>query len=222
MTALSKPHGGVRGIVVGDVLRRGVSTTLARQYSTTFVDATAPAQFALGTRAGVEAIVFMARSLAEADGDLVLLSLDGIGAYDHIKRAAMLGKLRDLPSAQAILPFVLLFYGQASTYTMYDEHGNPQDIVQAEGGEHGDPLMPALYALGQHEALRQASQELHSDDVLMAFLDDLYLITSRDRVAEAIKTVLATWNASQGSAHIWGSSKSGALSVAVRLRDLVR
>ena len=39
--------------------------------------------------------------------------------------------------------------------------------------------------------LRQAAQELHSDDVLLTFLDDLYLLTRRDRVRSAIGTVTA-------------------------------
>ena len=30
--------------------------------------------------------------------------------------------------------------------------GEVHDILQGEGGEQGDPLMPALFALGQHEA----------------------------------------------------------------------
>ena len=34
----------------------------------------------------------------------------------------------------------------------YDEDGVAHDMTQAEGGEQGDPLMPALQALGQHSA----------------------------------------------------------------------
>ena len=33
MTALQKPDGGVRGIVVGDVFRRVVARTIAQQYA---------------------------------------------------------------------------------------------------------------------------------------------------------------------------------------------
>ena len=51
--------------------------------------------------------------------------------------------------------------------------------------------MPAFYVLGQHNAPRQAAQKLHPDDVRLAFLDDLYLLTRRDRVRSAIDTVTA-------------------------------
>ena len=52
-----------------------------------------------------------------------------------------------------ILPFVRCFYGSPSTYLWEDEMGTTQYIPQEEGGEQGDPLMPMLFALGQHRAL---------------------------------------------------------------------
>ena len=45
MTALSKPDGGVRGIVVGDILRRLVSRTIAKQISKKVEETTAPFQY---------------------------------------------------------------------------------------------------------------------------------------------------------------------------------
>ena len=51
LTALSKPDGGVRGIVTGDVFRLLVSRALATGWATTFDRATSPYQFALQARA---------------------------------------------------------------------------------------------------------------------------------------------------------------------------
>ena len=45
MTALSKPDGGVRGIVVGDILRRLVSRTIAKQIAKKVEETTAPFQY---------------------------------------------------------------------------------------------------------------------------------------------------------------------------------
>ena len=42
MTALKKPDGGVRGIVVGDIIRRLVARTIAKQVSKQAEAATAP------------------------------------------------------------------------------------------------------------------------------------------------------------------------------------
>lgn len=51
--------------------------------------------------------------------------------------------------------------------------------------------MPGLFALGQHAALLAARQQLHADDVMVAFLDDLYCITTRER-ARHVYDVLTT------------------------------
>ena len=55
MTALTKPNGGVRGIVAGDVIRRLTARTIAQQLGKVVEAATAPFQCALSTRAGCEA-----------------------------------------------------------------------------------------------------------------------------------------------------------------------
>ena len=54
LTALSKPDGGVRGIVAGDVIRRLVARTMAQQLQKAVEVATAPFQYALSTKAGCE------------------------------------------------------------------------------------------------------------------------------------------------------------------------
>ena len=56
LTALSKPDGGVRGIVVGDILRRMVARTIAKQIAKQVEAATAPFQYALSTKAGCECV----------------------------------------------------------------------------------------------------------------------------------------------------------------------
>ena len=46
MTALQKPNGGVRGMVVGDVVRRLIAKTMAMQFMTRFETATKPFHYA--------------------------------------------------------------------------------------------------------------------------------------------------------------------------------
>ena len=53
---------------------------------------------------------------------------------------------------------------------------------QAEGGEQGDPLMLALFSLGAHPALLALQAQLLEDERLFAFLDDVYVVCSPDRV----------------------------------------
>jgi len=162
LTALSKPDGGVRGIATGDVFRRLVSRALAKGWAATFDRATRPYQFALQTRAGTDALAAHVRVALDQDPNQVLVSLDGRSAYDSISRASFLTALKS--AAPELLPFVRLFYGRPSTYCWWDDSGHCRDIARGEGCEQGDPLAPALFALGQHAALCQASSALHSSE----------------------------------------------------------
>ena len=71
----------------------------------------------------------------------------------------------------------------------YDDEGEAHDILQGEGGEQGDPLMPAFYALGQHPALAEANSLLREDEFLFAFLDDVYVLCDPERVVEVFRLV---------------------------------
>ena len=89
---------------------------------------------------------------------------------------AMLSKLDSLPKARAMLPFFCLSYGKPSRYSWGHESGDTWFVVQAEGGEQGDPLMPMLFALGIRDALAGAKSELHAGEHLFAFCDDVYAV----------------------------------------------
>ena len=152
LTALTKPDGGVRGIATGCSLRRLVAQTLEKQFMAVFEAECAPFQYALSTRAGTDCVGHMLRAATDADPRLTILSVDGIGAYDHIVRSAMLGRLLQMPGARQILPFVRLSYAQPSTYGWFDEDGKRRAVSQAEGGEQGDWLMPLLFSIGIQSA----------------------------------------------------------------------
>ena len=57
--------------------------------------------------------------------------------------------------------------------------------TRGEGGEQGDPLMPLLYALGQHQALVAAKNRLAESEKVFAFHDDVFMVTSPARVGVA-------------------------------------
>ena len=65
LTALQKPNGGVRGIVVGDIIRRLVARTIAQQLSSAVEQVTAPFQYALSTKAGGECIAHALQALTD-------------------------------------------------------------------------------------------------------------------------------------------------------------
>ena len=183
LTALSKPNGGVRGIATGDTFRRLVSRALAKQFAQTFNHATAPFQFALQTRAGTDCLAGLLRAATDLDETATVMCLDGVGAFDHVSRAAFLHKLQEV--APNLVPFVLQFYGRTSVYYWWDDAGTRHTILQGEGCEQGDALAPALFALAMHEALVHSQAQLQEGEFLAAFLDDIYLVTQPGRARAA-------------------------------------
>ena len=184
VTALRKPSGGVRGIVVSDAFRRLVARTLAQQFAKKAETATAPFQYALSTRAGCECVSHALQTLTDLDESATILSVDGVGAFDLISRRAMLEGLLNMEGGDRLLPFARQFYGSPSTFLWEDELGVVNHVQQGEGGEQGDPLMPMLLALGQHSALVAISERLQEGELLFAFHDDLYVKSSSNRAVE--------------------------------------
>ena len=206
LTALRKPDGGVRGIATGDVFRRLVSRALAKTWAHVFDEATRPFQYALQARAGTDALAAHVRTVLELRDDAVLVSLDGRSAYDTMSRASFLTALQ--AAAPELVPFVRLFYGRPSTYCWWDSEGNCHNIAQGEGCEQGDPLAPARFALGQHGALLKAASALHASDSLLAFLDDLYVLTTRERARAARDTVVGIVETECGIASNEGKTRA--------------
>ena len=80
-------------------------------------------------------------------------------------------------------------YGSQSRYLWTDDRGIVHVIMQGEGGEQGDALMPALFSLGLAEALREAQANLLPDELVIAYLDDLYIVSSPERARTAYDMV---------------------------------
>ena len=84
-------------------------------------------------------------------------------------------------------------YGTGSNpHTSGDADGQRRTILQGEGCEQGDALAPALYALGQHDALVAADAQLRPGECLAAFLDDVYVVTTPARAREALDVVTSS------------------------------
>ena len=206
LIALKKPDGGVRGIVVGDVMRRVVARTIAQQVADRVEQAISPHQYALKTKAGCETVAHILQVLTDADPNATIVSVDGIGAFDLISRNAMMKGVRHLVDGEQIL------YGQPSTYLWEDDVGEVHTVPQGEGGEQGDPLMPLLFCLGQHPALAAVSASLREGERLFAFLDDLYIVCRPERVG-AVHALLERhlWDHAGNSLHagktsVWNRS----------------
>ena len=191
------------------MFRRLVARTFAQRHAEEIASACSPYQYALSTRAGTECVAPALQASTALDPGLTILSVDGIGAFDNISRAAMLEGLRVLPGASEALPFVRCFYGRQSHYLWTDDNGVANDILQSEREEQGDPLMSLLYALGQHPSLLAMQEHMQEGEKLYAFLDDVYITCQPHRVRilyDALQQCL--WNHSRirinlGKTKIW-------------------
>ena len=163
---------------------------MSHQLSKAVESATAPFQYAMTTKAGTECIAHALQALTESNPQCTIMTVDGIGAFDQISRASMLGALRDVEGGSQALPFVRLFHGQPSRYLWEDSVGVVHLVDQGEGGEQGDAMMPLLFSLGQHAALQAVQGRLDAGERLMAFLDDVYVATpTPDRVGPIYTTL---------------------------------
>ena len=181
MTALRKADGGVRGIATGTVFRRLVAKCLSRQYVKEVEKDCAPYQFAMSTRAGTDCVGHAIRAITDYDPNRTVLSIDGVGAYDHVLRSAMLSKLHEVESLRGLLPFVRSAYSRPSVYHWQEDGGQWRQIRQSEGGEQGDPLMPLLFCLAVHDAFVEVQEHLQAGEEIFAYLDDVYALSTPER-----------------------------------------
>ena len=196
---------------------------MSKQFQEQFRFAVAPANFGLCDRSGTDALVHLLRAASDADPDLAITCVDGVGAFDHVHRARIFEELLAHPVLRDLVPHVRMWYGTRSTFVWTDESGESHLVEQAEGGEQGDPLMPALFCLAVRPALQAAQGMLQSGEGVFAYLDDVYLLTRPERARDALDTVSRNLGEScgiavnQGKLQSWSRSGGEAPAVSAAL-----
>ena len=192
MTALLKPDQRVRGIASGDTFRRLVSKTLARQFQSELRMAAFPHNVGLCNHSGTDAAIHSIRYLTDMYPNKVVISIDGVGAFDHVCRKRMFEQLREHVRLRPLIPFVMQWYGSATLYKWVDDEGVSHDIWQGDGGEQGDALMPALFSLALHPALEIIRADLPENAFLIAYLDDIYVVCDSCDAVDCLRCVRNT------------------------------
>ena len=75
------------------------------------------------------------RAATDLNLQMIVLSIDGVGAFDHVHRSSMLAILLEIPGSHGLLPFVRSTDVGESCYTWVDDGGVHHDIRQAEGSK---------------------------------------------------------------------------------------
>ena len=69
-------------------------------------------------KSSAEAVRQLLQAAAGADPRATILSVDAVGALDHVSRPAMLGALAANPALQHLLPYARQFHPEPSSYTL--------------------------------------------------------------------------------------------------------
>ena len=85
-------------------------------------------------RAGADYVGHAIRVMTDLDARATVLSVDGVGAYDHVLRSCILVKLMEVPRLRPLIPFVRSTCAQPTSYEWEEQHGTRHQVWQHEGG----------------------------------------------------------------------------------------
>ena len=169
------------------------------QFSDEVEAACAPLQFALSTRAGTDCVGHAIRVATELNPQLTVLSIDGVGAFDHVYRASMLEKLVEVPGLRGLLPFVKTVYSSARSYDAEDSmRAGTRRPPHAIIAQLGDPERPRGAAIvGRWRVFIRVPQCIYvlSSPERTRVIYDLLATTLRERAGIQLHTgKTRTWN----------------------------
>ena len=90
-----------------------------------------PHQYGLSTRTGTEAVSRLLRAATEACPRATVLSVDAVGAFDHVSRGSILDALHSRRELQPLLPYARQFYAVPSVYSWFDDDGRAHEVCKA-------------------------------------------------------------------------------------------
>jgi hypothetical protein len=191
LTSLLKPDRGYRPIAVGELIYRlCTNTLLLHAFRSDFL---LPFQFGVGTKGGVEPVIPGAQRTL--DNSLVrpithLTSLDFSNAFNAVDRRDIAAGLRRF--APSLYRAGKWAYGTPSDLVSTNrETGATHSLSSAQGVRQGDPLGPHMFSLGIRALLDDLASTLGPQRLILAYLDDIYILSNDPRALEDVQAFFA-------------------------------
>jgi len=186
LVALEKPDGGVRPIAVGELIYRLCTKAVLR---TTFKpDFLSTGQFGVGTKGGVEPIIRAVQRVAEGSvegGEYThVTSLDFSNAFNTLDRSDMAQAVKQ--HAPGLYRLAKWAYDKPSHLVIGGSGSDVTRILSAQGVRQGDPLGPLLFSIGIRPILEKLALQLGPDCIVLAYLDDVYILSKTDETLEEV------------------------------------
>jgi hypothetical protein len=191
LVALEKPDGGVRPIAVGELIYRLCTKAVLR---TCFKpDFLSSGQYGVGTKGGVEPLIRAVQRVAEDSVEGVrythVTSLDFSNAFNTLDRSDLAKAVKQ--HAPGLYRFAKWAYDKPSDLVVGGGGSEITHIASAQGVRQGDPLGPLLFSIGVRPILDKLSRHLGPDCIVLAYLDDVYILSKTEETLDEVKDFFA-------------------------------
>jgi hypothetical protein len=183
LVPIIKKDGGIRPIVVGEVIRRLISKLCVTAVFQDAREYLQPLQLGVGEKGGCEAVLHaFNRSIRNPDLDpaSILSLMDFKNAFNEVKRESFLEEVR--LKFPCIYPWVYFSYSSEAPLFIEDK-----TIFASTGVQQGDPLGPLLFALVLHPLLLHIKSEFSLQ--VGAILDDVTIMGTPNNTLNALNYI---------------------------------
>ena len=216
---LDKGGGDPRPIAPPDVLYRTACTAALRTHRQKIPRLLRKRSFAVGRRAGVEAMAKAIRALSFKHPDWLFAKIDGANAYQRQFRRKPLEAMTTAGDEEA-LPLLRLFASRLtrpSTYVVYKASGEAMEIPSHQGWEQGNGAAPLGFTLGLKSTLDSQEQRIQegatrhaaepTDAGIFDYLDDLVLACPAAQFTNAFQDLVTALRDETGYVAAWDKLK---------------
>jgi len=195
LTPLAKPDGGVRPIAVGELLYRLIVKVILRHSARPGM--LLPTQFGVGSSGGVEPMIrAIQQTVDRAPGYTFtqLTSLDFKNAFNTLDRLELASGLRRF--APGLYRAAKWAYGRSTDLVLTGQQAQQHLLISSQGVRQGDPFGPLFFSLGIRTLLDQLSAHLGPHRLVLAYLDDVYILSHDAQVLDDVSSFFHNQTAS--------------------------